>query len=64
MDTKAKSSPTADNVYGLVWESTPMMIRKFFAVAYSPRLWLIICWKYTLYQHQKIETKSDNKCAV
>eukprot|EP00983_Pelagomonas_calceolata_P027275 856920-Pelagomonas_calceolata.AAC.2 len=26
MDTKAKSSHTADNVFGLGWESTPVMI--------------------------------------
>eukprot|EP00983_Pelagomonas_calceolata_P009295 300225-Pelagomonas_calceolata.AAC.1 len=35
MDAKAKSSHTADNVFGLGWESTPVMIINFFAVCVS-----------------------------
>eukprot|EP00983_Pelagomonas_calceolata_P077337 1153815-Pelagomonas_calceolata.AAC.3 len=35
MDTKAKLSHTADNVFGLGWESTSVMISKFFAVCVS-----------------------------
>eukprot|EP00983_Pelagomonas_calceolata_P022960 722397-Pelagomonas_calceolata.AAC.1 len=30
-------------------------------VAYSPRLWLIGCWRHMLYQRQKVEIKSDKK---